>query len=102
MFQNKGINVYLKKSEDNQVEDNLVLEVKSSNLKGLDDLNPSGIHSEQSATSIKGNKVMNSYNGIKLSSEDNTRFDDLNDNFVANLDNNGLEIDNKDTINQPN
>lgn len=97
MFQNKGINVYLKNTEDNQVDDNLILEVLSSTLKGENDKNPSGIFSEQSATSIKGNKVMNSYNGIKLSSLDNSRFDNLDDNLVANVENNGLEIDNTDT-----
>lgn len=43
---------------------------------------------------------MNSYNGIKLSSKDNSRFDHLDDNLVANVDNNGLEIDNTDTKNQ--
>jgi hypothetical protein len=68
MFQNKGINVYLENSEDTQVEDNLVLEVLSSNLKGEQDKHPSGIYSKQSAANIQRNKVMNSYNGIKLSS----------------------------------
>lgn len=100
MFQNKGINVYLENSEDTQVEDNLVLEVLSSNLKGKQDKQPSGIYSKQSAANIKRNKVMNSYNGIKLSSKDNSRFDHLDDNLVANVDNNGLEIDNTDTKNQ--
>jgi hypothetical protein len=87
----------LKNTEDNEVDDNLILEVLSSTLKDENDKNPSGIFSEQSATSIKRNKVMNSYNGIKLSSLDNSRFDNLDDNFVANVENNGLEIDNTDT-----
>lgn len=96
LWGNKGNNIVLKGTKDVTVEGNTVQDVKPSNLEE-EDKKPAGILVEQSAGTLKENKVRTSHDGIKISSYKNKGFNQIEDNKVANVENNALEIDNRDS-----
>ncbi len=76
LWGNKGSNIVLKGSKDVNVEGNTIQDVKPSNFDE-DDKKPAGILVEQSANTLKDNKVRTSHDGIKIRSYKNKAFNQI-------------------------